>query len=148
MLGLRSPTARATRRRGLRSAARASYFAVSVPSNVTVAPVASGSSVREALIRARFGRMSVSFCARAVDGITRLLPAPDLFLYMYIRKEAVRSSQIEGTQPTVAGAVNQLVQLGIMKEVTGKQRDRVFAYDKYLAILSEDVETPAPVSGA
>lgn len=33
-----------------------------------------------------------------LDGLTRLLPDPHLFLYMYIRKEAVLSSQIEGTQ--------------------------------------------------
>ena len=37
-----------------------------------------------------------------LDGITLLLPSPDLFLYMYARKEAVLSSQIEGTQSTLA----------------------------------------------
>lgn len=37
-----------------------------------------------------------------LDGITRLLPDPDLFLYMYIRKEAVLSSQIEGTQSSLS----------------------------------------------
>lgn len=36
-----------------------------------------------------------------LDGITRLLPRTDLFLYMYVRKEAVLSSQIEGTQSTL-----------------------------------------------
>ena len=33
-----------------------------------------------------------------LDGITVLLPDHTLFLYMYVRKEAVLSSQIEGTQ--------------------------------------------------
>ncbi|MBN2207735.1 MAG: Fic family protein [Candidatus Coatesbacteria bacterium] len=33
-----------------------------------------------------------------LDTITTLLPDPSLFLYMYVRKEAVLSSQIEGTQ--------------------------------------------------
>ena len=33
-----------------------------------------------------------------LDGITMLLPNRELFLYMYVRKEAVLSSQIEGTQ--------------------------------------------------
>lgn len=37
-----------------------------------------------------------------LDGITLLLPSQDLFLYMYARKEAVLSSQIEGTQSTLA----------------------------------------------
>ncbi len=33
-----------------------------------------------------------------LDGIKDLLPNPDLFLYFYVRKEALLSSQIEGTQ--------------------------------------------------
>ncbi len=37
-----------------------------------------------------------------LDGITALLPRPELFLYMYARKEAVLSSQIEGTQSTLS----------------------------------------------
>jgi Fic family protein len=36
-----------------------------------------------------------------LDGITLLLPDHALFLYMYVRKEAVLSSQIEGTQSTL-----------------------------------------------
>jgi len=37
-----------------------------------------------------------------LDGITMLLPRQELFLYMYVRKEAVLSSQIEGTQSTLS----------------------------------------------
>lgn len=37
-----------------------------------------------------------------LDGITMLLPREELFLYMYVRKEAVLSSQIEGTQSTLS----------------------------------------------
>src|ERR1700690_3814475 len=37
-----------------------------------------------------------------LDGITLLLPDPDQFLYSYIRKEAVLSSQIEGTQSSLS----------------------------------------------
>lgn len=37
-----------------------------------------------------------------LDGITALLPRHELFLYMYVRKEAVLSSQIEGTQSTLS----------------------------------------------
>ena len=36
-----------------------------------------------------------------LDGINTLLPDKALFLYMYVRKEAVLSSQIEGTQSTL-----------------------------------------------
>jgi cell filamentation protein, protein adenylyltransferase len=37
-----------------------------------------------------------------LDGIMVLLPRQELFLYMYVRKEAVLSSQIEGTQSTLS----------------------------------------------
>ncbi len=37
-----------------------------------------------------------------LDGITMLLPRQELFLYMNVRKEAVLSSQIEGTQSTLS----------------------------------------------
>ncbi|MCX6908322.1 MAG: Fic family protein [Verrucomicrobia bacterium] len=37
-----------------------------------------------------------------LDGIAALLPNPDLFLYTYVRKEAVLSSQIEGTQSSLS----------------------------------------------
>jgi Fic family protein len=36
-----------------------------------------------------------------LDGTTLLLPHTDVLLYLYVRKEAVLSSQIEGTQPVV-----------------------------------------------
>lgn len=36
-----------------------------------------------------------------LDGIAMMLPDKALFLYMYVRKEAVLSSQIEGTQSTL-----------------------------------------------
>src|SRR5829696_7996729 len=37
-----------------------------------------------------------------LDSVTLLLPDPDQFLYSYIRKEAVLSSQIEGTQSSLS----------------------------------------------
>lgn len=36
-----------------------------------------------------------------LDGVASTLPRQDLLLYMYVRKEAVLSSQIEGTQSTL-----------------------------------------------
>ena len=37
-----------------------------------------------------------------LSGVTGLLPDPQLFLYSYVRKEAVLSSQIEGTQSSLS----------------------------------------------
>lgn len=36
-----------------------------------------------------------------LDGVATILPNPDLFVAMYVRHEAVLSSQIEGTQSTL-----------------------------------------------
>ena len=41
-----------------------------------------------------------------LDGITQILPNPDLFVAMYVRKEAVLSSQIEGTQASFADVLS------------------------------------------
>ncbi len=45
------------------------------------------------------------------------------------------------TAPTVGAAMAALVKLRIARELTGKRRNRVFAYDRYLAILNEGTET-------
>ncbi len=37
-----------------------------------------------------------------LDGVTAILPDPALFLYMYVRKEALLSAQIEGTQSSLS----------------------------------------------
>ena len=36
--------------------------------------------------------------------------------------------------------MNALIELGIVRELTGQRRNRVFAYDRYLAILNEGIE--------
>jgi Fic family protein len=41
---------------------------------------------------------------------------------------------------TTGKALETLVDLGIAREITGGQRNRLFAYDAYLAILSEGAE--------
>src|ERR1700722_19282397 len=40
-----------------------------------------------------------------LDGITKLLPNANYFILMYLRKDAVSSSQIEGTQATMMDAI-------------------------------------------
>jgi Fic family protein len=46
-----------------------------------------------------------SFMLGKLDGITQLLPDLDFFIFMYIRKEAARSSEIEGTQATIVDVI-------------------------------------------
>lgn len=65
-----------------------------------------------------------------LDGITRLLPETSLFLYLYIRKEAVLSSQIEGTQSSVSDLL-----LYENEEVPGVPLDDVRETSRYVAAL-------------
>lgn len=44
-----------------------------------------------------------------LDGVSQLLPDKDFFLLMFVRKEATASSQIEGTQATLADAIEAAV---------------------------------------
>jgi Fic family protein len=46
------------------------------------------------------------------------------------------------TAPTVGAAMDELVSVGLAHELTGKRRNRVFAYSGYLAILNEGTERP------
>lgn len=43
--------------------------------------------------------------------------------------------------PAAAAGMAVLNELGIARELTGKKRNRVFVYDRYLALLSEGTET-------
>ena len=42
--------------------------------------------------------------------------------------------------PAAASAMGLLVDLGIAREITGRKRNRIYAYDRYLAILNEGTE--------
>lgn len=52
-----------------------------------------------------------SFMLGKLDGITQLLPDLDFFIFMYVRKEAALSSQIEGTKATMADAITAETEL-------------------------------------
>ena len=45
---------------------------------------------------------------------------------------------LKTTKPTAGKAIEALCKAGVLKEITGKQRDRVYAYDAYLKVLAED----------
>ncbi len=45
------------------------------------------------------------FALGKLDGITQLLPDLDFFLFMYVRKEAALSSQIEGIRATIVDVI-------------------------------------------
>jgi Fic family protein len=53
---------------------------------------------------------------------------------------ASASEKIGMSFPTVSNSVEHLERLGILKEITGRQRSRLFVYDGYLSILGEGTE--------
>lgn len=52
-----------------------------------------------------------------------------------------RACEITGLSfPAVSSAMDLLIDLAVAREMTGKKRDRVFVYDRYVEILSEGTE--------
>jgi Fic family protein len=86
-------------------------------------PLVIGDVMRNALDRAllALGRL---------DGASALLPDTRVFLYMYVRKEAVLSSQIEGTQSSLSDLL-----LFEIKEVPGVPLNDVVEVSNYVAAL-------------
>jgi hypothetical protein len=50
------------------------------------------------------------------------------------------SSRAALSFPAATSGMRMLADLGIARELTGRRRNRVFAYDRYLAILNEGTE--------
>ena len=65
-----------------------------------------------------------------LDGVSSLLPDPDLFLYAYLRREALLSSQIEGTQSSLSDLL-----LFELEEAPGVPFDDVVEVSSYVAGL-------------
>ncbi|MBI4729229.1 MAG: Fic family protein [Acidobacteria bacterium] len=53
---------------------------------------------------------------------------------------AITSERTGLSFPAASSAMDLLVELGIARELTGRRRNRLFVYDRYLAILSEGTE--------
>ncbi|MCP9900753.1 Fic family protein [Cyanobium sp. Cruz CV13-4-11] len=82
------------------------------------------------------GRLGLALKDRALlacgrlDGVSSLLPDPDLFLYAYVRREALLSSQIEGTQSSLSDLL-----LFELEEAPGIPFDDVVEVSSYVAAL-------------
>lgn len=74
-----------------------------------------------------------------LDSVSTLLPDTSLFLYMYVRKEAVLSSMIEGTQSSLSDLL--LLELdqepGVLLDDVQKVSNYVAALDHGLRLLEE-----------
>ena len=79
--------------------------------------------------RQRLLERALLACGR-LDGVTALLPDPELFLYAYVRREAVLSSQIEGTESSLSDLL-----LFELDEAPGVPFDDVVEVSNYVAAL-------------
>lgn len=70
-----------------------------------------------------------------LDGVSTLLPDKSLFIYTYVRKEAVLSSQIEGTQSSLSDLL-----LFELDEAPGVPLDDVLEVSNYVAALEHGVK--------
>jgi Fic family protein len=77
---------------------------IPAPVPPTDPPLDLGGALRERLSAA-------DYALGRLDGAVLTLPNPDLFVYMYVRKEAVLSSQIEGTQSSLQNLLAAEAQL-------------------------------------
>ncbi len=96
--------------------------------------------------RQRLLERALLACGR-LDGVSALLPDPELFLYAYVRREAVLSSQIEGTQSSLSDLL-----LFEMEEAPGVPFDDVVEVSNYVAAMEHglarlgDKENGLPLS--
>ncbi len=71
----------------------------------------------------------------SLDGVASVLPGTPLFLYMYVRKEALLSSQIEGTQSSLSELL-----LFEADEAPGAPLDDVVEVSNYVAAMNAGLE--------
>ena len=79
--------------------------------------------------RGRLHDEAMLACGR-LDAVSALLPDPDLFLYAYVRREALLSSQIEGTQSSLSDLL-----LFEINEAPGVPLDDVVEVSNYIDAL-------------
>ena len=91
--------------------------------------------------------MALSEADRALghlNGVSRTLPNPDLFVAMYVRREALYSSEIEGIHSTL----DDLLSLEVSENRQGAGVDLTATYNHVQAMkLGLDLLTDLPLSG-
>jgi len=105
-----------------------------------VAGEASGSAHEIVLMRERH-RQQVQ---EQMGGSLHALQLLDyLFQNPYVAVSTA-ADRLDVSFPTANSLVSNLVDEGLLTEITGRQRDRVFAYSSYIELLSKGTELPSP----
>jgi Fic family protein len=84
---------------------------------------------RDRQVVARFGRAAGSASQLHELAVRRVVVTP---------RTATEATTLSG--PPIYAALRRLVEAGILREVTGRQRGKVYVYDEYLALLSAGTE--------
>jgi Fic family protein len=79
-----------------------------------------------------------AFSLGKLDGITQLLPDLDFFIFMYVRKEAALSSEIEGTRATMSDSIRAEIEM--TKDIP-EDVDRILHYIKAMNFGLKRLET-------
>jgi len=87
-------------------------------------------------------RVRINKLGRASPSALRLHDAFQLLPIMGVPEAAKR---LATSQPTIQKSIEHMQELGIVREVTGKRRKRLYRYTRYLEILDEGTE-PLPRS--
>ncbi|MFH1754503.1 MAG: Fic family protein [Candidatus Latescibacterota bacterium] len=79
-----------------------------------------------------------------IDGLGRRSPTAgrlhELLQRHPITTVSSAADTLKLTAPTVRGAIEALERLGIVREVTGMKRDRIYSYEGYVSILDQGTE--------
>ena len=97
------------------------------------APLPPHPAIEMSAERQRLLESALLACGR-LDAICTLLPDPDLFLYSYVRREAVLSSQIEGTQSSLSDLL-----LFELEDAPGVPFDDVVEVSNYVGALEHGI---------
>jgi Fic family protein len=84
-------------------------------------------------------RQRVQHLGRASATVVRV---HDRLVREIVGRPADIAQALKLSEPPVYQALSRLEELGIVREITGRQRGRVYAYDQYLALLNADTESP------
>jgi len=67
----------------------------------------------------------------------------DLAARVVVIRARLTAERLELSDPPVYAAIARLEELGILREATGRQRNKLYVYDEYLALLNQGTTEPA-----
>ena len=90
-----------------------------------------------------FGAWRLEAVLEHTDGIAMAIDGDGAFVHR-ITLPATATKQLSLSAPTVRASMQALEDAGVVRELSGKRRDRLFGYERYLDLMAgEDQPRPA-----